>query len=51
MGWLLQSAFVFYPTIAQPQLSPGDFADMEKEEELKDQVKNFKDQYNISKTL
>ena len=47
----LASAFAFNPAITQPRLSQGHFADMEEEEELKDQVKNFKDQYNISKTL
>ena len=41
----LASTFVFYPALTQPRLSQGYFADMEEEEELKDQVKNFNDQY------
>ena len=42
----LASAFAFYPALnQQPGLSQGDFVDMEQEEELKDQVKNFNDQY------
>ena len=41
----LASAFAFYPALNQPRLCQGDFVDMEEEEELKDQVKNFNDQY------
>ena len=39
------SAFVFYPVLTQPWLRHEDIIDMEVEEELKDQAKNFRDQY------
>ena len=38
----LASAFAFNPAITQPWFSQGY---MEEEEELKDKVKNFNDQY------
>ena len=42
-GWV--SAFIFYPVFTQPWLRHEDIIDTEVEEELKDQAKNFRDQY------
>ena len=42
-GWV--SAFIFYPVLTQPWLRHEDIIDTEVEEELKDQAKNFRDQY------
>ena len=45
----LASAFIFYPVITQPwlrhELRHNDIIDTEVEDELKDQAKDFKDEY------